>query len=178
MTTPTDILQYAEDYPEGTTLRDYEDPESGLRMLVTKGPFSYCAYVGIRAEHPLAGIPHLRFSCHHGITFSGWGVEGSMRPAGYYWWGWDYGHCTDYVDWELTLPPDAPRPLQEAMARLSDLRQRSGEAFSQKRWTLGEVAEEAMDALLELKQWLKDHEQEAVINMEAAAIGLTRSKQL
>jgi len=37
---------------------------------------------------------HLGFRCHYGETFSDIG-DGKIRPAGYWWYGWDYGHLHD-----------------------------------------------------------------------------------
>ncbi len=153
MSVPPDLLRYASDYPADTVLRDYVDVESGLRMLIVRGPFSFCAYVGVKADHTLAGLEELRFSCHHSITFSDWGSEGTWREKEFYWWGWDYAHFTDYIDWEMSLPEDASPELRRFCAEINKGKVKySGRAL--KNWTLGEVVEDTLDVMMELKHSL------------------------
>ena len=89
----------------GTILHDvFED---GVRFIVMRGPCSLCAYVGIPSEHPLAGLNYedLPIRAHGGLTFGDEG-DGEYRPKGFYWYGWDYGHCGDcafYYDKEPNL---------------------------------------------------------------------------
>ena len=158
MTTPPDLLCYATDFPAGTILRDHIDPDSGLRMLVMRGPFSFCAYVGVPADHTLAGLPDLEFECHFGITFSQWGREDTPWEKGWYWWGWDYAHYLDHIDWEGLLPLEAPPEEQKAMQEFSQgfqgMFNRSGTNH-----TLGSVVEDALDVMMSLKAALQESEQ-------------------
>ena len=78
----------------GTILKDWYD--DGIRYLIMRGPCALCAYFGIPIDHPLAGSSYddLPVGCHGGLTFGSEG-DGEMRPAGFYWYGWDYAHSGD-----------------------------------------------------------------------------------
>lgn len=151
---PTDLLRFASDYPVGTLLRDFVDPDSGLRMMVVRGPFSFCAYVGVKADHALAGLEELEFSCHHGVTFQQWGAADSQWPEGWYWWGWDYAHFTDFIDFEGALPADAPPEVREHTAKMQRQLMDGLGHSRPKNWALGEVVEDTLDVMMELKQAL------------------------
>jgi hypothetical protein len=145
--------RYLSDFAPGTTLRDYVDPNSGLRLLVVRGPFSFCAYIGVKADHPLAGLEELDFPCHHGITFEQWGQPGSRWDAGWYWWGWDYGHFTDVVD-HFPNPPaadpaDVPEEIRELLKMLADNLNAPvlPGAITPKNWTVDEVFEDGLEVI-------------------------------
>jgi len=72
--------------------------DEGLRFIVLRGPFHPCAYVGIPEDHPLAGYDYeaLPINAHGGLTYAAKGT-GTYLPTGFYWYGWDYGHCDDYM---------------------------------------------------------------------------------
>lgn len=173
--------RYVADFPHDAVLRDHLDAESGLRVLVVRGPFSFLGYVGVRADHTIAELEELHFNCHWGITFNGWGEFDSFREPGWYWWGWDYGHGLDHVDYAASLPPDASDEDKALAARLTeqldnlfaelfsasdetltdaDATESSGdvmlartqlEPLPRKKWTVTEVFEDALDVLMELK---------------------------
>ncbi len=115
---------------EPAILRDFLIAGTPLRGLVVQGPFSLCAYLGVPLEHWLAQVDELQFDCHWGVTFAGEG-DGQIRPAGWYWYGWDYAHAGDAMDF-----PEAVRALLP-----EGLRQPRG-----KRWTVDEVEHEVIDA--------------------------------
>lgn len=71
--------------------------DEGLRFIILRGPFHLCAYVGVPEAHPMAEHDYdsLPIDCHGGLTFSRAG-DGKYLPKGYWWYGWDYGHCDDY----------------------------------------------------------------------------------
>jgi len=74
----------------------HDEHKDGVRFIVLRGPGTLCAYVGIPIDHPLAGfnyddIPSIEV--HGGLTYSG----DILDDGKYYWYGWDYGHCDDYV---------------------------------------------------------------------------------
>ncbi len=123
---------------EGTVARDYVDSDSGLRLLVMRGRFSWCAYVGAPCDSPLHGLEELQFSCHFDITFAQYGGEWP-HPPGYFWWGWDYAHCTDRF-----FPPPGREHLFDGLPR------RRG-----KDWTVDEVFEDAWDVLMTLRAALQ-----------------------
>lgn len=112
--------RYVADFPHDAVVRDHLDPESGLRVLVVRGPFSFLGYVGVRANHTLAELEELDFQCHWGITFNGWGDADSFRETGWYWWGWDYAHGLDHVDYAASLPPDASDEDKALAARMTE----------------------------------------------------------
>lgn len=150
--TPNELIFFASDFPLGVTLLDTTDAESGLRLLVLKGPFSFCAYVGVKADHVLASLEDFEFSCHFGISFNQWGTAGAPQEEGWFWWGWDYAHFTDHVDYASSLPPDAPPEAFAAMQALESLPSFGGRARRNR--TLGEVVEDGYDVLVTLKMAL------------------------
>jgi hypothetical protein len=149
--------RYARDFAVGERAFDHTDVESGLRALVTRGGFSFCAYVGVQADHTLAGLEDFEFDCHWGVNWSSWG-DGDYLPTGWYWWGWDYGHAFDRVDFP-GLPP-------EVQARLDAM----WESFQmpQKDWTVEEVTQDALDVLVTLREQLAHSEQLATLALPAA----------
>lgn len=126
-------------YAEGTVARDFTDKDSGLRGLVIRGGYSWCGYVGVPTPHPLFGLEELQFECHWGITFRGQG-DGVLRPASFYWWGWDYSHAGDSVCW----PPEFLEMADAAGFQLP----------GGKHWLLDEVVEDVLDVLMHLRQAL------------------------
>ncbi|KVP75585.1 hypothetical protein WJ96_07705 [Burkholderia ubonensis] len=119
---------------------------------------SFCAYVGVKADHALAELEELWFPCHFGINYRGWGKQGSPREAGWYWWGWDYAHWRDHVDYQAMLPPDASDEEKKVFEKVNALMNRSEPYYGfgpRKKWTVDEVFEDALDALMELKTSLE-----------------------
>lgn len=100
-TYPDDLCEIG-DIPSGTVLRDWMD--DGIRILILRGPFHPCVYLGIPEKHPLAGYGYddVPIQCHGGLTFADYG-DGKWRPKGYYWFGYDYGHCDDFMFSEHSL---------------------------------------------------------------------------
>jgi hypothetical protein len=76
--------------------------EDNVRVLIMRGPNSLCAYLGIPLDHPLSGNSYddLNISCNGGLTYASTG--GGEWPKGYFWYGWDYGHCDDMSFYDLT----------------------------------------------------------------------------
>lgn len=100
----------------------------GIQILVRKGSCSFCAYIGIPEDHPLAGKnyddePVCGLQCHGGLTFSREG--GGDWPAGYWWYGWDYGHLGDKIHYPSGIELPNREPEHD--------------------WTLGEVVEQAQE---------------------------------
>jgi len=113
----------------GTILADWFD--GGIRILILRGPAALTCYLGISENHPLAGFDYdsLSFiSAHGGLTFGGRGKKDTLWPEGFYWYGWDYGHCEDKSffgsSWEE----------------------------NEKEWTVEEVKKDLADTLFEFKQ--------------------------
>lgn len=82
----------------------YDAFEDGIRVLVLRGPFHMCAYLGIPEDHPLAGFSYddIPLRVHGGLTYSGEGVTGA--PEGFHWFGWDYGHAGDKCVYHDGIP--------------------------------------------------------------------------
>lgn len=78
-----------------------------FRGLVLKGQPGYCAYIGVPESHWLADMEGLQFACHWGVTFRGPGGDG-IRPEGWYWYGWDYQHAGDFLEFPEELLAAAP----------------------------------------------------------------------
>lgn len=76
----------------------HDEFTDGIRFVITRGPFNLCAYLGVVKDHPLAGFDYdlIPLQCHGGLTYSAEGTGGYL-PSGYWWYGWDYGHCDDYM---------------------------------------------------------------------------------
>lgn len=107
-----------------------------------------CAYIGVPEDHWLADMDALHFDCHWGVTFNGPGGD-SIRPAGWYWYGWDYAHYGD----QLRIPDEIQAIFKE-----------NGlvSPFSQgKRWTLEELEHDIIDVAVNLRQALLGAEQVA-----------------
>jgi hypothetical protein len=137
-------------YPDIKVHLDYLLTGTPFRGLVLQTPFCYCAYLGVPKTHWLADMSDLNFDCHFGVTFSGEG-DGRIRPAGWYWYGWDYAHFTDHISIPLELLDALPEWIP---VELKNLMSRPG-----KTWTLAEIEQDLLDAAMDLKTTL-DHAQE------------------
>ena len=145
MSEPTDLThdswQQVVDAKPGHIFIDRFD--EGLRFIIMRGPFNLCAYVGIPEAHPLANHDYndLPVDCHGGLTFGAHGRQkGETWPSGYYWYGWDYGHCDDYSIMEYHSDSDQLlRKFREA----------------HKKWTVRDVEEDSWHALYDFKHLAK-----------------------
>jgi hypothetical protein len=122
----------------GTIFLDRFD--EGLRFLIMRGPAALCAYVGIPLDHPLAGHSYddLPVQAHGGLTFSGEGGTKSQRPAGFFWYGWDYAHSGDHSTYD-------------EIASLKAIRDRQDDT----RWTVPLVEADSWHAIYDFKHLLK-----------------------
>ena len=102
--------------------------EDGLRFIVMRGPASWCGYVGIPEDHPLAGHAYddIGVRAHGGLTFSSKG--GGAWPKGFWWYGWDYAHSGDHCVYDGA---DVRRGEQD--------------------WSLDEVIKDSWETLYEFK---------------------------
>ena len=96
--------------PKGTVYVDKTFCKGKVRVLVLRGPFSLCAYIGIPEDHPFAGKDYdsVNLPVHGGLTFGAKGGFGCY-PAGWWWYGWDYGHWYDRSFYHLKHPIDIPQ---------------------------------------------------------------------
>lgn len=80
---------------EGTRLREWNEGE--VKCVIIRSSASLCAYLGIPANHRLAGKNYdlMGIYCHGGLTFSDEG-DGTYLPKDYWFYGWDYAHVGDY----------------------------------------------------------------------------------
>lgn len=126
--------QCAKDVP-GKAYADWEDEE--YRCLIIRGPGSLCGYIGVNEDHPLYGVEYdnLPIECHGGLTFSDKGDD-TFRPAGRWWFGWDYGHAGDASFYDLISP--------------------YGISYNQHKWTPSEVESEFWHIAWQFKKltWL------------------------
>ncbi len=121
-----------------TILKDFLLTGTPFRGLILQAEFALCAYVGVPEDHWLADMEGLEFDCHWGVTFRGAGGDG-IRPAGWYWYGWDYAHAGDFVQ----VPPEL---LEHFKAHGLKPPFQGG-----KKWTLEEVEHDIVDAAVELQ---------------------------
>ncbi|OGK35114.1 hypothetical protein A3F59_02670 [Candidatus Roizmanbacteria bacterium RIFCSPHIGHO2_12_FULL_38_13] len=120
----------------------YDVFDEGIRFIIMRGPYHWCAYIGIPVEHPLAGMSYddMSINAHGGLTFSAKGggkkknEEDILWPEGYWWYGWDYGHSGDYSHFE-----HRPEKMME----------------DDKDWTIDEVIKDSMDTIYDFKKLLK-----------------------
>ncbi|WP_155293379.1 hypothetical protein, partial [Comamonas testosteroni] len=104
-----------------------------FRGLVIDGFDGYCAYLGVPEDHWVAHMESLEFDCHGNITHRGCG-DGDYRPAGWYWYGWDYQHLSD-----KPLRPSEDMPPE--MIRMLEKHPSPG-----KNWTVEEIEHELIDS--------------------------------
>lgn len=133
-------LKTLDDCELGDILYDEIDPRTGLRGLIIRGPFSFCAYVGAPRDHLLDGIEDLNIDCHFGLNYSGWGD--GFRPVDWFWWGWDYGHFTDMTTMADMLLELLPKDIQPEFAIKGP--------STLKMWSVGEIEEQVKSSLDEL----------------------------
>lgn len=114
-----------------------------FRGLVLKGQPGYCAYIGVPESHWLADMEGLQFACHWGVTFRGPGGDG-IRPEGWYWYGWDYQHAGDFLEFPEELLAAAP----EIAALIEGLNK------GKKKWTQEEIEHDLIDAAVSLLEAL------------------------
>jgi hypothetical protein len=125
--------------PYGTDVLAEGDHQEGIRWLVLRGPIGTpCAYVGIPLASPAAGLNTAFLeqtgpSPHGGWTYAGEG-DGVNRPEGWYWWGWDYAHSSDWIPY---------------------LESNRGH-----RWTTDEVVAEIRELLPAFEVWLRSGPEE------------------
>lgn len=113
----------------------YDVFDEGLRFIIVRGPASFCAYVGIPKDHPLAGFSYddlIGISAHGGLTYAGKGVKGS--PDGYYWYGWDYAHLGD-----VTVCDHTYQSL----------------SVGEHDWTIEEIVKDSQDTLSDFRKLVK-----------------------
>lgn len=107
--------------------------QDGIRFIVLRGPASWCAYVGIPKDHPLAGFDYddlMGVSAHGGLTYAGNGIEGV--PEGYYWYGWDYAHS-----WDVSIYDHEYNKTRDAKS---------------KDWTVDEVVQDSQETIWDFKR--------------------------
>jgi len=119
----------------------YDKFDEGLRFIVMRGPASWCAYVGVPKDHPLAGFSYddlPSVEAHGGLTFASEGNSKGSWPQGYYWYGWDYAHAGDVsvYDHDIKIRVSGPNP-------------------DYKDWTVAEVVKDSWDALYDFKKLVK-----------------------
>ncbi len=83
---------------KGTILHDVV--RDGYRLVIIRGPMAWCCYIGVPLDSPLAHLSYedeamSNFACHGGLTYAGVGDD-IYRPAGWFYFGWDYGHAGDW----------------------------------------------------------------------------------
>lgn len=97
-------------------LKDFLLPGTPFRGLVLRSEFCWCAYVGVPESHWMADMHELDFQCHRGITFNAPGGDG-VRPAGWHWYGWDYGHAGDRLLLSDAIKKALPASLEAFFAQ-------------------------------------------------------------
>ena len=155
--------RFASDFPVDVILRDINDEDSGLRAVVIRRTMSFAAYVGVQAEHTLFGLDELTFPCHWSVTLRDWGGGGlSPLPKEWFWWGWDYAHANDMVEYYFGEEESLSEETRELRENLTSL-MAGPSLFPRKRWTIGEVEEQALDVMMHLKDALASSEKYAFL---------------
>lgn len=177
---PADAQKTAADFSLWAIAYDHID-SLGFRTIVRRGPFCFCAYVGVPLTHALSGLEELDMPCHWGLTYNRPGEDGDGLGTGYHWFGWDYGHAGDALIAEDGSPlvkdgmfADLLHDIAgEDKNSISHVLEQLVNPYSQdaKTWTLGEVVSQAIEA----RQWLQ--EMTAQTRLQAMrAICMVRSK--
>lgn len=120
----------------------WDKPLAGtpFRGLILRTHYCYCAYIGVPQDHWLADMQELQFECHWGVNFREPG-DGGLRPAGWFWYGWDYGHAGDQTFLLQSMPPELAEMLPEGLKR---------HLGAGKSWTLAEIEQDLIDAAVSL----------------------------
>lgn len=114
----------------------YDNEHYGFRVVVLRGGFSLCAYIGLPHNHPLAGKGYddIKLNVHGGLTYASSSSESDLLPRerDLYWYGWDYGHYMDKPMYDLpTGHPLKIHPKEHG-------------------WAPNEVTEQAIEAAKEM----------------------------
>ena len=114
--------------------------EDGIKVMIVSLHSHFTAYFGLPLDHPLAGFSYddIPLSVHGGLTFGDVGSEKGVLPKDLFMYGWDYAHYGDYSYFDFNLA-----------------REVLGDKGGDHDWTLGEVKQEAKDALYDFKQLVK-----------------------
>jgi len=143
---------------EGTVVYDIPGYSSiwtgfnGFRLLIVRGPVSWCSYIGVPTDSPLAGLGYSddvmqSFECHGGLTYSGLGnfqFNTELVPTmERYYFGWDYGHGGDWTFSSNFI---------EARGRDPSFRVRTLNGCNLKKWTFGELKVEIEAAFIQMQQ--------------------------
>ncbi|MEM1213432.1 MAG: hypothetical protein AAGI68_14185 [Planctomycetota bacterium] len=95
----TTTIHHANPYPQEPNTVLADGTVGDVRILVLRGPFSPCAYVGVQKDSPrLQGIDHeeIELDVHGGITYRGL-LDVILPAEAHFWWGWDYAHHGDHT---------------------------------------------------------------------------------
>ena len=135
MTKKDDFIWDLMDFPLGKIADDWYD--AGIRLVIARGPASWCLYFGIPSGHPLAGFScdDIPVDCHGGLTFAREG-DGVTWPKGFYWYGCDYSHFMDCVSYRHE------EPTSRALGC-------SGNA---KHWTIEDVKKDSVGGAYDLRR--------------------------
>ncbi len=132
-----------EKYPENQTAKGLEVGiivadwfDESIRIIIMRGPVSFCVYLGIPLDHPLAGKSYndLLIECHGGLTFSAKGEK--QWPEGYWWYGYDYAHGGDKVHFKTDYGLDKLSQYEHD-------------------WTLEEIEKDSWEAIYSFQKLIK-----------------------
>lgn len=139
----------------------FDSPLAGtpFRGLIIHGFVGLCAYIGVPNDHWMAEMDELVLQVHGSITFRGPGGDG-YRAEGWYWWGWDYQHASDYCEFPDEIQELIPPELAEIMKSL----QSHG-----KKWTVAEVEQDLIDAAVDLNALVLEYQESASRVVEATS---------
>ena len=106
----------AEHYKYGDIVKEWD--EEGVKALVIRSNFSFCAYIGVPEGHKYYGkhystLPQ-ELEPHGGFTFADSGgnnKRSGIFKDGYWYFGWDYSHYTDRVFLGGEIPPFEPKGM-------------------------------------------------------------------
>ncbi len=130
-----------------------------FRGLIIHRFVGLCAYIGVPNEHWMAEMDELVLQVHGSITFRGPGGDG-YRPEGWYWWGWDYQHASDYCEVPEEIQEVIPPELSEIM---------KSHMSHGKKWTVAEVEQDLIDAAVELHARVLAYQESASRLVEASS---------
>lgn len=105
----------------------------GLNYAIVNYGTHPCCYIGLPKNHKFYGkdYDNIDIDCHCGITFAEQDLAFNPIPTTDFWWiGWDYAHCGDYVGYY--------QGLNNSLEKNS------------KKWTTEEMLQEVKDVIQQL----------------------------
>jgi len=118
-----EMVYYPRRLKEPIVLFDIETTDN-YRLIAYNLGTHPTAYIGITTDSILYGVDKQDLDyfvrTHHGFTFAEEG-DGDYLPEGYFWYGWDYAHYSDFCGSYLIIGGDGHKWTTEEIYKHSIL---------------------------------------------------------